>query len=347
MGVFSLSKAYALDRDLASSEVEQLYKNLQANPENVTSRRFLFEFYIKKKQWKSAVEVILPAQEKLTSTELIRLAEAQLEIADAKGALNILTFWSNKNAPTAHAKFIEGKSYALLAGKEATMEQKKAKVLLAVEAFKAAISIDPKKEDAYLQWAATIEKYLSVYAEEATLVYRKLIENNGEKEAYMINRCRYAVEARYWDEAIKVCETARSQLPESPEGAVFLSQAYMANDSKELAKKTLISAVTATPKSFLARKELADFYMKEGNPVAAVEHYTAAVGIDNTSAPAYLGQARALYQTKRYDDALVAYQKNCKLSRMVASDFKTSMGLLRSNPRLHQKYKSTIDACRK
>lgn len=337
----------ALDRDLASFEIDQLHKNIQSNPENVKSRRFLFEFYCKKKQWKQAVDTILPAQAHLLPEELILLAEAQLELQDSKGAHNVLTFWHNKNAATAHSKFLEGKGFAILAAKETNADNKKNNVLLAVEAFKASIKIDPKQEESYLEWASTIQKNLSVYAEEAVLIYRRLIENNGEKNEYLVDRCRYSVEAKFWDDALKACENAVEKLPENPEAAVFLSQAYTANDKKDLAKQTLLNAVEKNPKSFLARKEMANYYMREENPVAALEQFNAALAIDSSSAETYLGQAKALYQTKRYEEALLAYKQNCKLSRMVASEFKTSMGLLRQNQNLHNRYKNAIDACRK
>lgn len=337
----------ALDRDLGAAEIEQLHKNVKANPENIKSRRFLFEYYCRKKLWRPAVDIIIPAQDKLTSAELIQLAEAQLEVQDIKGAHTILSFWHSKNQPTSHSKFLEGKGFAIQAGQEPTMDFKKAKVLLAVESFKSSIHIDPKQEESYLEWAQTIQKYLPNYAEEAVLVYRRLIEHNGEKDEYLVERCRYSVEAKFWEDALKSCERAHEKLPESAEAAVYLSQAYIGNDKKDLAKKTLVEIVENNPKSFLARKELGDAYMKDNNPVAALEHYTAAVTINPSSAEAFLGQAKAFYQTKRYEDALMAYQKNCRLSRMVASDFKSAMGFLRNQPRLHQKYKSSIDACRK
>ncbi len=337
----------AFDRDLTPEEVEKLEANAKSDPQNVIARRFLITHYSKLEVWGKVADYSQGILAELPPATLLMVVKACLEKDDGPGASAAIGAYHGKAPATAETKTYEGLAIAKLAKLEYKDANKKAKATEALEVFKQAVDQWPKDPVPYLGWIATLNEFWPTHSDDILQVYKKLENSTGDYESYLIEKCELFVRSSLWEQALLNCQRSVKRHPGDVDSLIHLAQAQRVKKDAEVAKKTLEQVVEANPRSAKAHIVFAELYMDEKNYIKAAEHYRKSIKIDSENPEAFLGLAKAEFELKKFEEALAAYKNNCRLSRTVASEFKSAEGQLRikNNP-LHIKYKNVMSSCR-
>ncbi len=345
--LFRVSSAHALDRALTTSEVSKLKKNLQTEPNNKVSRRFLMDHYAREKLWTEYVNVAQPIQKDLPAKIQLELINAYLSLKDGKGALSVIGFYQSQNPPNSETKVLEADALLHIALKATTEPARKQAGVDVITVLREAIRLDPLNKTAYFRWIDVLKTFWTSYAEDALQVYYQLESATKEANNYLDEKCALYVQAALWDQAMETCKRGIVQKSPKIESYVNLAKAQSVKESLQESKKTLKQLVTRYPQSVEAHRALADNYFSENNFISAAEHYRISTQLDPSNPDAYLFLAECEFRQKKYLEALEAYKQNCTLSRTLASEFKHATGELRANYPLHNKYKNVMSSCQK
>jgi tetratricopeptide (TPR) repeat protein len=343
--VGGMDLGWSLDRALRPEEVATLEANIKADPKNATSRRFLFDHYIGEKNWARAVALGQPAQQDLTQTELLKLADAFVNLEDGNGLLGMLAYYHGKYAASGHTKYLEGMGQFFAAKKETLIAKKRERATLAIGLFKDSIRLDNAPTEAYFAWLTTLKEFWKEYYDDALQVYRLLDLNSKKKNAYLAEKCELYLDNRLWIEAVDTCTASVETYPEKVESYSRLAAALQVRGDLEKAKAVIAKALRRSPASFSVQKGAGDLYYQENNYVLAADHYNKALKIDPNAGPVYLNLALAQYQQKKYAEALNAFHTNCFMAKKIPKEFINAAGQLRENFAVHAKYKHVLSSC--
>lgn len=339
--------AEAFERELLPEEVAKLESNAKSDPRNVIARRFLIEHYSKEEKWLKVNEFSAGIYSELPAATLLKVASACIQNFDGPGAIAALGAFHGKSSATPASKTMEGLALATIAMKNYKDADRKQRAITALDVFKEAIVQWPKEPAPYKGWIATLNDIWPDNVEDRIQVYKKLENATGDFETYLVEKCELFVKARFWDQALVGCQRAIKKHPGNIDCLVNLARAQKVRYDMETAMETLTKAIQSDPNSVIAHVIYAEFAMEQNNYISAAEHYRVAISLDKNNTFAYLGLAKAEFQLKKYEEALVAYKNNCRLSRTVASEFRSAEGKLRieNNP-LHIQYKNVMSSCR-
>jgi tetratricopeptide (TPR) repeat protein len=342
----NIDRAWSLDRVLRPDEVATLEANLKADAKNATSRRFLFDNYIVEKQWAQAVAIGQPAQQDLSQSQLLKLADAFLNLQDGNGLLGMLAYYHGKYAATAHTRYLEGMGQFFAAKKETLVAKKRERATLAIGLFKDSIRLDNVPTEAYFAWLTTLKEFWKEYYDDALQVYRLLDASSKKKNAYLVEKCELYLDNRLWIEAVDTCTASVETYPEKVESYARLAAALQVRGDIEKAKAVILKALRRNPGSFSVQKGAGDLYYQENNFVLAADHYTKALKIDPNAGAVYLNLALCQYQQKKYAEALTAFHTNCYMAKKIPKEFINAAGQLRDNFAVHSKYKHVLSSCK-
>jgi tetratricopeptide (TPR) repeat protein len=337
--------AQALDRQLRPDEVSTLEANLKKDPKNEASRRFLFDHYVREKQWVEAAAVGQPAPEALTQAQLLTLADVCIALEDGGALLSGVTYYNGKFQPMAHTRYLEGMAYFYMGKANKLLLKKREHGTTAIGFFKDSIRLDPAPTEAYFAWLKTLKEFWVQYYDDAIQVYRLLDLNSKTKDAYLAEKCELYFDSHLWNEASEVCALSVEKYPEKVDSYARLAATLQVRGDNEKARAVLLRALKRNPKAFAVQKGAGDLYLSEANYVKASEYYYTALKLDPTATPVYLSLALAEFNLKRYPEALSAFHVNCFNAKKIPKEFINATGQLRDNIPLHNKYKLVMSSC--
>lgn len=343
--IFLAGPAGALERELTPEEVARLEKNLKSDPQNGTSRRFLFNHYFREKKCDKAVAVAEPIQSEFNQKELLLLFNCLNQVGDGKSLLASLGYYQSRFQATGTSKYYEGLAYAHLARRETNKDRRREVATKAIEFFKESIKLDPLTKDAYFAWIDLLKEFWVAYHEDAISVYRQLEAALKSHNAYAAEKCALYLASGSWNEAKYTCNASIETFPTKLESYANLAEALLVTGDKEKAKAILIKGLQRDKASFPIHRAYGNLYIKENNFVTAEEHYTKALIADPLAADVYLSLAQSQFQQKKYDLALKNFHQNCWMKKKVAPEFINSAGQLRENISMHTRYKNVMSGC--
>lgn len=340
LAVFTGPMAFAFN----AQEAADLEKLVRKDPQDMASRRSLFQYYTQNQKWAKSAAVFQPVQAELSKNELMLLIRALIFAGDGKAAQGVLGYYHGKFQVSWMSKVFEGHAQLAIARKEPVQAKKIELATAGIGFYKDALRIDPQATEAYMAWIAALKEFWTQYHDDAIQVYKKMEEATKTKKPFLAEKCELYLDAKLWNEAIETCKQSTEMYPEKVDSYARMAVALQVQGDKEKAKAYLEKAAKRHAKSYLLQKSLGDLYAQESNFVQAAENYRAALEIDPKS-EVYLSLASAEYQQKKYAEALIAFHYHCWLEKKLAREFVNATGQLRDNISLHNRYKAVMSSC--
>ncbi|MCB9072591.1 MAG: tetratricopeptide repeat protein [Bdellovibrionaceae bacterium] len=340
------SPAFALNRELASTEVAKLEANMRRDPQNLASAKFLIQHYFTKKQWANVIRLSQPLINHLDRTQLLLLTKAYIFNDDGVAAENILATIYGKYPITAETKLLEAQAKVLVARKEHLSDQKKIKATQAIDILRQGIAADTTNTDLYLYWVDILREFWTTYASDALNVIKEMEVATDDYESNIPLKCELYEKANLWDQAVTVCKRAINENPKDLASALSYIEAQKIKEGLEKARELLVRLAEKNPNSYDVQFRMAELYYQEKNYVAAIPYYKKVLSLDQKNIEPLLHLAESEFQTKQYATALVDYQAHCKKARMVTSEFKEAAKKIRSDAKLNRKFETAMASCR-
>lgn len=264
---------------------------------------------------------------------LTKAHEKKNEPAEMIRALNILI---GKNEKDAEAHYLSGNAFML---------QKKSKD--ALEAYKAALELNPKYEAAYLAVADLYEKRNPPNLYEVRMIYQDMIEKIGPRVAYKTKLCEVNTKDGTYEAAITDCKSAILKDGSIANNYVYLGLAQKEIGDIEQAHATLKKAADKFPKSELAQYNYGHVLEEKKNYPEATKYFKTGTDADPKAARSWLGLANSSFEIRRFDVALEAFKKACKYENKNAAAFRKATGILRNarNSEWTSRFESAAEIC--
>lgn len=341
------SQGFAMDRELASSEVQKLEAILHKDPTSITSVKFLMKHYHEKGQWKDVIRIAQPVLKTLDQTYCNYLVDAYVGIKDGNSALTLVGHMLAKWKASADLKITESQVYVVLAETEKEEKRRMIHANKALEVLREGVQLDPKNEDVYMAWVDVLKKgFWPHYALDVLNVIKTMEEKIEDYETYNPLKCEYFVKASLWDQGSVACQRAIKANPRDVASHLNFAEVQSIKISAD-ERKTLLKKISRDfPNSYEAQRTLADMFFSDRDFDSATAQYKKVLEIQKNDIDSMLRLAESEFQTKQFAAALVTYKKHCKSARMVASEFKEATKLLRSQRNLHTQYYEAMQSCR-
>lgn len=337
----------AIDRELASAEVQKLEANLKKDPLNAASAKFLIKHYHDKAQWKDLVRVGMPVQKDLDATFCGYLADAHINLKDDKSALAIIGHMEGKWKPSPQSKLLESQVYSFLSAKETRDEKRRVMYAdKALAVLREGVDLNPLDEDMYLAWVDLLKSHWQYWALDAVNVIKVMEDKLGDYQTHNPLKCEVFVKAELWDQGLVACQRAIKANPRDVLTQLNLAEVKGIKVSPEERKKLIQNICKEFPDHYEAQKKLAATYFAENDFAAAALQYKKVVAIKSDDVESVLRLADSEFRSKQFTEALINYKKHCKSARTVASEFKEATKVLRSQQSLHKQYYEAMQSCR-
>lgn len=256
-----------------------------------------------------------------------------IDTLDRKGLLLLTVAHEKKNEPANMIKVgnmltsKNPKDYEAfyLIGSAHIMAKKKSEAL---EALKTALEINPKYQPAYEKLAQMYEQAKNNY--ELRIIYQDMIDNIGRKPAFLTKLCEINTKDNQEDQALAMCKEAIQKDPKVAENHVYLGIVYKNAGEIDQAKKALKTAADSHSKSEFAQFTYANLLEDQKSYLEASKYYQNCTNADAKSARCWIGYAKSSFEIRKYEQALEAYKKSCKLDQKTAVAFRKATTALRS-----------------
>jgi tetratricopeptide (TPR) repeat protein len=276
------------------------------------------EAAFKKGDYNTTTDLLWKSIDKLDRKSMILLAVAHEKKNEASNMIKVATLLTSKDP-----KDYEG-FYLLGAGQ--LMAKKNTEAL---ESLKTALEINPKYQPAYEKLAQMYEQKKNTY--ELRILYQDMLEKIGKKAEFYTKLCDINTKDFQEDQAILYCKEAITKDPKVADNYVNLGIVQQQGGNPDEAKKTLKAAADSHSKSEYAQYTYANLLDEQKNYVEASKYYQACAVADEKSARCWNGYAKSSFEIHKYDQALEAFKKACKLDRKNAPAFRKATTALRNS----------------
>jgi tetratricopeptide (TPR) repeat protein len=288
-----------------------------------------------KKQFAQVIDLLRPVSDRLGRNGLLILARAQGAKGDHLSRIRTIELCLAKNAKDALVHKELGDAYSEIR-----------KFDESIASYREAVSLNKDFPAAYLGLATTYEKSKSL--DDARETYHRLIKRFGETPIYLTSLCRLFLADGFLADAVATCKKASEQDSEDASNSVNLAKAFLDKEEPEKAGQVLRQASSRFPASEPVQSMAGQASFGKGDHVSAHRHYTLAAVADPKSIAAQIGLAQSAFELQKYQEALTAYERACKLDRGRASiEFRKSMFKLkdRQDYKWQGRFENSIDDC--
>ena len=177
----------------------------------------------------------------------------------------------------------------------------------AIEAYEKAVSINPKKDEAYYNMGNAYDDKKEY--DKAIEAYVKAVSINPKKDGAYNNMGNAYSHKKEYDKAIEAYVKAVSINPKNDEAYYNMGNAYSHKKEYDKAIEAYVKAVSINPKKDGAYYGMGIAYRHKKEYDKAIEAYEKAVSINPKKDDAYYGMGIAYRHKKEYDKAIEAYEK--------------------------------------
>lgn len=293
------------------------------------------EAAFKKGEYDKVTDLLWKNIDKLSRKELLLLAVTHEKKKEPHNILKVTNILTGKNAKDYEAFYLSGSAYLMMNKKGSD----------ALEALKTALEINPKYQPAYEKLAEMYEKKKNNY--ELRILYQDMLDNIGRKPAFLTKLCDINTKDNQEDQALATCREALQKDPKIADNYVNLGITQLHAGDVEEAKKTLKAAADSHSKSELAQFTYADLVETQKNYLEASKYYQAGTVADAKSSRCWLGYAKSTFEIHKYEAALDAYKKACKLDQKTAVHFRKATTALRNTKEATwtKQFETASEAC--
>jgi tetratricopeptide (TPR) repeat protein len=316
--VSNLDTALAADPAKGPATSPPLKSAVKAPVAADTSLNTTAEAAFKKGDYEAVTKLLWKNIESLDHRELVLLALAHEKKKEAANMLKVANILTSKDPKDFQGFYLTGTAH--------WMNKKSAEAL---EALKTTLELNPKYQPAYDRLAEMYEQKNNMY--ELRILYQDMVEQLGPKPEFLSKLCEINATDFTEDQAIKYCKEALAKDPRRADNQVYLGLTRLHAGDKEEAKKVLKSAADAHTKSEFAQYSYASLLDDEKNFLEASKYYNAGVVADPKASRSWLGYAKASFEIQKFEQALEAFKKACKLDRKMAVSFRKAANLLKAS----------------
>jgi tetratricopeptide (TPR) repeat protein len=270
----------------------------------------------KKGDYDKVTELLWKNIDKLNRKGLLLLAVAHEKKKEPVNMIKVANMLTSKDP-----KDFEG---FYLVGSAQMMSKKNSEAL---ESLKTALEINPKYQPAYEKLAQMYEEKKNNY--ELRILYQDMLDNIGRKAEFLTKLCEINTKDGQEDQALSSCKEAMAKDPKIPDNYVYLGIMQQQAGDIELAKKSLKTAADAHSKSEFAQYTYGNILEEQKNYLESSKYYLRGTQADPQSARSWLGYAKSSFELLKYEAALEAYKKACKLDQKNAVAFRKATTALK------------------
>lgn len=286
-------------------------------------------------QTDKAIKLLWKYIDRIDESHLAKLAEFEFKSKQYDQAVRVATLITGKNPKNSNGWTLLGR-----AQKQQNLHTE------ALESFKQAITSNPKNPDPYWDLVKHYEAKNNLY--EVRILLQDLIEARGADKETLQKICEINYRDESYEAGIQSCRESLNKDQNSATSSVYLGLCLKATGQKEASISQLRKSAEKFKNSEPAQYYYAEHLQKEKNHIDAVKFFKSAVAADDKSARAWIGLGTASFELQKYEDALVALSKACKLQRFeAATQLRKSVMSLRSNRNLDllKKYEQAAENC--
>jgi tetratricopeptide (TPR) repeat protein len=256
--------------------------------------------------------------EKLDRKGLILLAVSHEKKNEPANMMKVATMLTAKDPKDYEAQYLLGTSQF--------MSKKNSEAL---DSLKASLEINPKYQPAYEKLAEMYEQKKNTY--ELRIIYQDMIDKIGKKSEFLNKLCELNTVQDYQeDQALLFCKEAIAKDPKNADNYVYMGIVQKSGGNAEESKKALKSAADTHSKSEFAQFTYATLLEEQKSYLEANKYYEACTNADGKSARCWAGYAKTAFEIHKYEQALDAFKKACKLDRKNAVAFRKATTALRN-----------------
>lgn len=342
----SASYAKAL-RELNESEVNKLKANIEKNPENMVSRRFLALHYFEKKNWVQVTRHLAPVAENLPTPLLRILAKSYVNLGNIRQAETIIRIPLSAKTVSPESYLLAAEVYAAK-GRSSTINvvSQPAKDLL-FETLKTAQLAYPNNYLIYETRINYLEEFVPHYQYEALKVLEDMTKNKLKfKPKHYSMVCKFNHLSGFTKQTTTSCLEAIEKDPSTPGNYIYLGQTHINIGEKEKGMRVLASVGEKFSDSEEALWATADAYYSNKNLPEAFNYFKKATNHPDVKPRDFLGFAKVAFDLKKYDVALMAFDKHCSMTETLDHEFRRASGLLKS-PLWKARFRRKMMNCQK
>lgn len=265
--------------------------------------------------------------------KVIDLVSPRLDVSPREGFLILAQAYSGTENYTMSLKTLNAASAKYSGDREITtqlarthMSLKKdrdAKVIL-----KGVLEQHPKYEPAYLAMAEIYERAKNRY--ELRLLYQDLVQNLGEKPAYMTRLCDLSTTEGLYELSFRNCEKAIQIGPKEPLNYINIATAYKETGNSEKAHRYYKKAADDFGTSELALVSYALYLDENKNSVQSFGYWKKATVADPKSSRAWMGLAFSALEIQKFAEALASFEKLCEHDKNAERQLRRGAGQLKT-----------------
>ena len=300
-------------------------------PTSIATAESLF----KSGKYSEVTDLLWKSIDKLDRKSMILLAVAHEKKNEPANMSKVATMLTTKNEKDYEAHYLLGTAQF--------MSKKNSEAL---ESLKTALEINPKYQPAYEKLAQMYLEKKNTY--ELRIVYQDMMDKIGSKPAFLNKLCELNTVLDYQeDQALLYCKDAISKDPKNADNYVYMGLVQKNGGDDAKSKATLKSAADSHSKSEFAVYTYANLLDEQKSYLEAAKYYQACVSADQKSARCWVGVAKTSFEIRKFDQALEAFKKACKLDRKNAATFRKATTTLRNSKDLSwvQPYETASEGC--
>lgn len=292
------------------------------------------ENLFKKGDYDKTSDLLWKNIDKLDRKGLILLAVTHEKKKDPASMLKVANMLTSKDP-----KDYEG---FYLLGTAQLMRNKNSEAL---DALKSALEINPKYQPAYEKLIQMYEKKNNYY--ELRILYQDMITNLGDRAEFETKLCEINTKDGQEDQALKACNEAIHKDPKIADNYVNIGIVQKQVGDTEEAEKSLKAAADTHSKSEFAQFSYASLIDEKKDSLQANKYYLVGTQADPNSSRCWIGFARTAFDLRKYEVALEAYIKACKLDQKNAVAFRKATTTLRNTREADwiKKYEAASESC--
>ncbi|MCB0377139.1 MAG: tetratricopeptide repeat protein [Bdellovibrionales bacterium] len=336
-----------LGRPLKDKEIAKLKENLEKNPTNVNSRRFLADHYAIQKNWNEVNRLLTPIADSLPEESLLLLIDANMKtrrMALAESLIKI-PLSQKKVSKKAYLKAVE--LYTQKAEMEANKDIRSLLVNQLFNLLKTASHQDPQEVAYYDLQLETLRKFVPHFQYDSLRVLEDMKTNEVTLSGKHYSlACEFNYLAGYSKQAKEDCREAMKQDPDNPKNLIHLGKTYLQAGDHDTAMRMLASVGDKYNKSEEALFNTAEAYYESKDLKKAYEYYKKATQHKDAEARDYLGLAKVSFELKKYEESLAAFTKNCQMTRFLHHEFRLASGLLKDQPEWQHRFRAKMQNCK-
>lgn len=293
---------------ISNETAEILRKNLSQRPSDLETRKKLATFYVTKKNYKRAIQLLVDVGNNLDKAALLILRDAYGADGRTLDSIRALqnALLLDKQDMKLHIELAD--LYLSIKNMEDAIDQ-----------LRSAIGVNPKYEESY-------SKLLAIYLDkekktEAIELVKDMAKQFGAKPKYLNHLCHLNTDHGLLDDAVNYCLQAVAQDELLADNHVYLGLAYTYKGNEEQGSKIIEKAARQFPQSQLAAKSAGKLNEDKKNFVAAQKLFSTCVKYHPRSFECLIGLARSAFETGEFQTSLTAFVKSCVVNK---SDTSTS-----------------------